>query len=66
MNTAKWFAIMVAVVVGEVLVLAAYVVHMTGTTGGVWPLWPPTRSNVRQVSLGHRSAVQYRACGATR
>lgn len=35
MDTAKWFAIMVAVVVGEVLVFAAYVVHITGTTDGL-------------------------------
>jgi hypothetical protein len=34
-NTVKWFAIMVAVVVGEVLGFAAYVVYLTGTTDGL-------------------------------
>jgi hypothetical protein len=35
MDALKWFAITVAVVVGEVLLLAAYVVHTTGSTDGL-------------------------------
>jgi hypothetical protein len=31
----KWFAITVVVVVGEVLLFAAYVVHATGYTDGL-------------------------------
>lgn len=35
MNAGKWFAIMVMVVVGEVLLLAAFVVYTTGSTDGL-------------------------------
>lgn len=35
MNAFKWFAIMVMVVVGEVLLLAAFVVYATGSTDGL-------------------------------
>lgn len=35
MNAFKWFALMVAVVVGEVLLFATYVVHATGSTDGL-------------------------------
>ena len=35
MDALKWFAITVAVVVGEVLIFAAYVLHTTGSTDGL-------------------------------
>jgi hypothetical protein len=34
-NTAKWFAIMVMVVVGEMLVFDAFVVNSTGSIDGL-------------------------------